>query len=40
MRRVPLENAEVYVLTTLVSQRLKATFPKMAEKERREEGEC
>lgn len=32
MRRVLLENSEVYVFTTLVSQRLKATFPQSAEK--------
>lgn len=32
MRWVLLENSEVYVSTTLVSQRLKAVFPQRAEK--------
>lgn len=34
MRWVLLENAEVYVYTTLVRQRLKAIFPQKAEKEK------
>lgn len=36
MRCVLLENPEVYVSTTLVSQRLKAIFPQRAEKGKRE----
>jgi len=40
MRWVLLENSEVSVFTTLVSQRLKAIFPQRAEKgKKREEGE-
>lgn len=38
MRRVLLENSEVYVSTTLVSQRLKAIFPQRAEKGKK--GKC
>lgn len=36
MRRVLLEKPEVYVSTTLVSQRLKAISPQKAEKGKRE----
>lgn len=38
MRRVLLENSEVYVSTTLVSQRLKAIFLQRAEKGKKGRG--